>query len=464
MTSKTAPHHTDDMLDELVGVNDDNIARVEEALDTDNMAWLLVFVKNLHPADTADLYEKLGANDREKFLDALGDDLNGEIIIHLDDAIRADILSTIRPKPLALLLEKLETDDAIVLLEDLDEDKQKSVLRYVSLSDRAVYKEALSYDEDTAARIMRHEMVSVPEIWTVGHIIDMLRYGQETLPVSFNSVIVLGRGHKPLGTVPLHSILTSERKTAIKNLIDATDFHPIPATLPQEDVAYLFKQYDMVEAPVVEEQGRVIGVITIDDIVDIIDEQAEDDILKLGGLLESDFYKTVVNTTKSRFPWLLINLATAILASFVVGMYTEVLEQVVILAVLMPIVASMGGNAGTQTLTVAVRALATNDLSSSNALRIIWKESLVGGINGILFAVLIGLGVWLYMGDIQVGQIMAIAMILNLLVAGVSGILVPIVLDKCNADPAVSSTVFLTTITDVAGFFVFLGTASIILL
>lgn len=456
--------NTEDMLDELVGVNDDTISQIENALDNDNITWLLLFIENLHPADTADVYEKLGPNDREKFLDALGDDLNGEIIIHLDDDIRTDILASIRPKPLALLLENLETDDAVGLLEGLDEDKQKSILRYTNLSDRMVYKQALSYNEDTAARIMRHELVSAPEIWTVGHIIDMLRYGQDSLPASFNAVIVLGRGHKPLGSVPLHRILTSERKTAVKNLIDTTDFRPIPATLPQQDVAYLFKQYDMVEAPVVDDQGRVIGVITIDDIVDIIDEQAEDDILKLGGLIAGDFYKTVAHTTKSRFPWLLINLATAILASFVIGLYTDVLQQVVILAVLMPIVASMGGNAGTQTLTVAVRALATNDLSSANALRIIWKESLVGGINGILFAVLIGVGVWLYMGDIQVGQIMAISMILNLLVAGFAGILVPIVLAKFNADPAVSSTVFLTTITDVVGFFIFLGTASIILL
>ncbi len=462
MTHPT-PYTAEETLEELVGANDDSVLQVVEALDADNFTWLYDFFGGLHPADKADVYEKLSGAYREKFLDTLGDDLNGEFIIHLDEDIRADILSAIRPKPLASLLENLETDDAISLLEDLEEEKQKSVLRYVSLSDRAVYKEALSYEEYTAARIMRRALVSVPEIWTVGHIIDMLRQAEDDLPTSFNSVVVLGRGHTPLGSVPLHSILTSERKMAVKNLLDEKEFHPIPAALPQEDVAYLFKQYDMVESPVVDDKGRVIGVITIDDIVDIIEEEAEDDILKLGGVTEGDFYKTVLSTTRSRFPWLLINLATAVLASFVIGLYTDVLQQVVMLAVLMPIVASMGGNAGTQTLTVAVRAIATNDLSSANAIRIIWKESLVGGINGILFALLIGVGVWLYMGDVQVGQIMAIAMIINLLVAGIAGILVPIILDKLNTDPAVSSTVFLTTITDVAGFFIFLGTARIIL-
>ena len=276
-------HTAEETLEELVAVSDDSVSQVIDALDTENFAWLYDFVGNLHPADKAHLYEKLSGTYREKFLHTLGDDLNGDFIIHLDEDIRTDILATLHPKPLALLLENLETDDAISVLEDLQEEKQKSVLRYASLSDRAVYKQALSYEEDTAARIMRHEMVTVPEIWTVGHIIDMLRHTQDDLPTSFNSVIVLGRGHKPLGIVPLHSILTSARKIAIKNLLDKKEFHPIPAPLPQQDVAYLFKQYDMVESPVIDDKGRLIGVITIDDIVDIIEEEAEDDILKLGG-------------------------------------------------------------------------------------------------------------------------------------------------------------------------------------
>lgn len=446
-----------------VDTHDDLVNHVVTALKQGEYALVVDMVADLHSADKADLYEKLGATMREKFLDALGDDLDGEIISYLDDDLQADILSSIRPRPLALLLEKLETDDAISLLESLEEDRQKSVLQYATLSDRAVYKQALSYEEGTAARIMRHEMVSVPEIWTVGHIIDMLRTTSDDLPFSFNSVIVIGREYKALGVVQLHRILTAERKTAIKNLLHEDYFRPISATMPQEDVAHLFKQYDLVEAPVVDDHGRVIGVITIDDIVDIIDEEAEDDILKLGGVVQTDFYKNVFATMRSRFWWLLVNLGTAVLASLVIGMYTDVLQHVVILAVLMPIVASMGGNAGTQTLTVAVRAIATNDLTSSNALRIIWKESLVGGINGIIFAVLVGLGVWVYMDDVVVGQIIAISMVLTLFIAGVAGILVPLALNTLKTDPAISSVVFLTTITDVAGFFIFLGTASMIL-
>ena len=448
-------------LDELIGLNEDDVVQIIQALERDDFASVQKIVSPLQPVDVADLYQQLSTNQREKLLDSLGDNLDGNIISHLDDSMRDSVLENMRPKPLANLLKGLESDDSIYLIEGLDEEKQKAVLRYTGRTDRAMYEQALSYNDETAARIMRRELVSVPDIWTVGHIIDMLRDETEQLPEKFNSVIVLGKGSKPLGVVLLSKILISSRKTTVKKLLNNETLYPIPADMPQEDVAYLFKQYDLIEAPVVNDDGKLIGVITIDDVVDIIDEEAEDDLLKLGGVSEDDLYQNVISTAKLRFPWLLINLFTAVLASIVIGFYAEALEKVVALAILMPIVASMGGNSGTQTLTVAVRALATNDLTSTNAFRIVFKESLVGGINGILFAVIIGFGVYWWFGDSLLGLVISIAMVINLFVAGLAGIIVPIVLEKLNTDPAVSSTVVLTTITDVVGFFVFLSVASI---
>ncbi len=448
-------------LDELIGLNEDDVVQIIQALERDDFASVQKIVSPLQPVDVADLYQQLSINQREKLLDSLGDNLDGNIISHLDDSMRDSVLENMRPKPLANLLKGLESDDSIYLIEGLDEEKQKAVLRYTGRTDRAMYEQALSYADETAARIMRRELVSVPDIWTVGHIIDMLRDETEQLPEKFNSVIVLGKGSKPLGVVLLSKILVSSRKTTVKKLLNNETLYPIPADMPQEDVAYLFKQYDLIEAPVVNDDGKLIGVITIDDVVDIIDEEAEDDLLKLGGVSEDDLYQNVISTAKLRFPWLLINLFTAVLASIVIGFYAEALEKVVALAILMPIVASMGGNSGTQTLTVAVRALATNDLTSANAFRIVFKESLVGGINGILFAVIIGFGVYWWFGDPLLGLVISIAMVINLFVAGLAGIIVPIVLEKLNTDPAVSSTVVLTTITDVVGFFVFLSVASI---
>jgi magnesium transporter len=309
---------------------------------------------------------------------------------------------------------------------------------------------------------MQREVVVVPASWTVGQTIDFMRSAQN-LPDDFYDLFVVDPKHKCQGAVPISRVLRARRAATIAEVME-TDVRPIPFTMDQEEVAYLFRQYGLVSTPVVDDSGRVIGMITVDDIVHVIDEEAEDDLMKLAGLGESDLYGRVFATAKSRATWLTVNLGTAVLASLVIGLFEATLSQAVALAVLMPIVASMGGNAGMQTLTVAVRALAMKDLSATNALRFIGKESLVGLSNGVLFAVLTGAVAWLWFGRADIGFIIGLAMIVNMLVAGLSGTLIPLALDKLKIDPAVASAVFLTTITDVVGFFAFLGLAALFIL
>jgi len=306
---------------------------------------------------------------------------------------------------------------------------------------------------------MRRETVTVPEFWTVGQTIDFMRNEDVELPEDFYNIIVVSPSHKPVGMIHLSKLLQTRRVVPVSAIMDA-EAKVMRADMDQEDVAFLFRQYGLVEAPVTDSGGRLVGVLTIDDIVDVMEEEHEDDILKLGGVSEDDFYSDVVRTTRLRFSWLLVNLATAIVASLVIALFEDSLERIVALAVLMPIVASMGGNAGTQTLTVAVRALATNELTARNAARILTKEVLVGCANGFLFAIIMGVIAWLWFGDPLLGGVIAVAMILNLIVAGLSGVLIPLAIEKIGQDPAIASTVFLTTITDVVGFFVFLGLAT----
>jgi len=364
---------------------------------------------------------------------------------------------------LAGIVRDLESDDVIDFLEDLDEADQREILDAVPAEDRALYEQSLSFPEYSAGRLMRRETVTVPEFWTVGQTIDFMRGEETDLPDDFYNLIIVTPSHKPVGLVQLSKLLRTRRVVPISAIMEA-DPKLMPADMDQEDLAFLFRQYGLVEAPVIDEGGRLVGVVTIDDIVDVMDEEHEDDILKLGGVSEDDFYSDFMETTRLRFSWLLVNLGTAIVASLVIALFEDALAQIVALAVLMPIVASMGGNAGTQTLTVAVRALATNELTTKNAVRILVKEVLVGSANGFLFAIIMGIIAWLWFGDPTLGMVIASAMILNLMVAGLSGVLIPLVIDRIGQDPAIASTVFLTTITDVVGFFVFLGLASWILL
>ncbi len=457
-----APAERENELEGLYGLTDDLVRDIRLAAQEERREDIPSLVADLHAADLADLLEHLGSADRAVVIQAVGDKLDAEVVAHLDETVRDEMLGLLDTGQLAAVITELESDDAIDLIEDLDEADRTELLDAIPAGERVLYEEALAWPEDSAGRLMRREVVAIPAVWTVGETIDYMRSDAE-MPDDFYDLIVVDPAHRPLGMLPLSRILRTRRPELITGIMDE-EFRPIPVTMDQEDVAFLFRQYALVEAPVIDESGRLIGVITVDDVVEVIEEEHEEDMMRLAGMREDDYYSAVVATTRSRFSWLLLNLATAILASFVIAMFGAAIEKVVALAILMPIVASMGGNAGTQTLTVTVRALAMKELSTSRALRAVAKESLVGLINGVLFAAVMGVIAWLWFDSPQIGGVLAAAMVLNLLVAGLAGTLIPLALDHWGADPAVASAVFLTTITDVVGFSCFLGLGAWILL
>ena len=449
-----------DALDELYGLSDDLINDIRVGLiDGRDPSFYENLLDPLHSADIADLLEQLSGNEREQLIEILGDRLDADVWSHLDYAVREDVIEDLDTSQMVEIVNELPSDDAVDFLEDLDEEEQKELLDAIPADDRALYEKSLSYPEESAGRLMQREVVTIPSFWTVGQTIDHMRDEDIELPDDFYNLVIVDPSHKPVGMVKLSKLLRTARSSNVTDIM-WEDMKIIPVNMDQEDAAFLFQQYGLVEAPVVEEGGRLVGVITVDDIVEVLDEEHEEDVLRLGGLKEDDFYSDVVETTRLRFSWLLVNLATAIAASFVIGLFEATLEKIVALAILMPIVASMGGNAGTQTLTVAVRALATNELTPANAMRIVGKEVLVGGVNGILFALLMGLVAWFWFNDPNLGAVIAGAMIVNMLIAGLAGTLIPLGLEKVGKDPAIASTVFLTTITDVVGFFSFLGLAA----
>lgn len=420
-------------------------------------------IQPLHYADVADLLERLSPDERTALLDVIADDFDADVLSELDDAVRDEIIDHMGPDDLATAVAGLESDDAFHIIEELDGEERRRVLDAIPGAERALIEEGLAYPEDSAGRLMQRELVSVPAYWTVGRTIDFMRADSEGLPEVFYDIFVVDPRHRPVGSIPLSRLLRTKRPIGVTDIME-TEMKLIPVATDQEDVAFLFRQRDLVSAPVVDEGGRLVGAITVDDVVDVIHEEHEEDIMHLGGVPVDDLYSAAVDTMRSRFSWLLVNLATAILASATIGLFEATIEQMVALAVLMPIVASMGGNAGTQTMTVAVRALATKELTSTNALRVIGKELIVGGFNGIIFAVITGLVAWLWFADPTLAVVLAMAMIVNMVVAGFAGITIPIVLERAGKDPAIASGVFLTTMTDVIGFFTFLGLAAWLLL
>jgi magnesium transporter len=441
----------------------DRLALVRDALAAGDARQVRDIVLPLHYADIADLIEALSSEDRAALVGIIRPDFDPDILPMLEADVREEVVELLGPREVAAALGELDTDDAVEVVQTLDEPLREEVLEAVPAEERAVLVEGLTYPEESAGRLMQREMVAVPFEWTVGATIDYLREvaerDDEDLPYEFYDIFVVDEAQRLQGSVSLSRVLRSKRPVKLRELMK-TELRSVPVSMDQEDVARLFRQYDLASAPVVDGAGRLVGVITIDDVVDIIAEEAQEDILLLGGVSEADLYRAAIDTARSRFPWLAVNLATAFIAANVIGLFEATIEKVVALAVLMPIVASMGGNAGTQTMTVAVRAIATRELAVGNALRIVWKEALVGGFNGILFAVLVGLVAWLWFGNPVIGMVIASAMIINLVLAGFAGVAIPLLLERAGIDPAVASPVFLTTMTDVVGFFAFLGLAT----
>ena len=445
------------------GLGSDMVSKVIELLDQDEFGQVRAIVGEMHDADEADLIEQIDPDHRRQLVDCLSPNIDAEVFVHLRPSIRDELVEYLPADDIARTIAKLESDDAIELIQGISEDRQQAILDKLSTQIRAQVEQGLTFPDESAGRLIQREVVALPQFWTVGKTIDHMRASADHLPSDFYVIYVVDPLHRVEGAVHLSHLLRAKRSQKLSD-IQQTNIHPIPALMDQEEVAEVFRRYCLVSAPVVGEGNRLLGVITVDDIVDVIHEEAEEDMLKLSGVAESDIYSGTWNTLKSRFVWLFVNLLTAVLASLVIGSFAETIEQVVALAVLMPIVASMGGNAGTQTLTVAVRALAMKELSANTAWRVMGKETMVATANGVIFAVITGVVAAVWFGDPVLGVVIGVAMIATLAAAGLSGVIIPLALNRFGADPAVASAVFLTTVTDIMGFFTFLGLAAWILL
>lgn len=451
-----------DTNEEAFGITDRLVAEVMAAVAAGQGEVLTALLDHLHAADVAHLLEQVDARDRRELLTVWPGDLDGDVLSELDENLRAEVISQLAPAELAEAVRDLESDDVVDLVEYLGDEQQEAVLDALDAGDRVVVEQALTYPEESAGRHMQSELVRVPEFWTVGEAIDYLR-SDVILPDQFYHIILVDPRLKALGYVTLGRILSHARATPLRDLTEDT-FRTFHVTQDVEEVAQAINHYHMITAPVVDDDGRIVGVITIDDAMAFLEEEAEEDILRLAGVGEGSLSDRVIETTRQRFPWLAVNLVTAIFASLVISLFEETIATLVALAVLMPIVASMGGNAGTQSLTVAVRALATRDLTTANMWRVIRREVLVGLINGGIFAVVMGIVGVVWFSSPMLGAVIAMAMVINMVVAGFVGTGIPVLLEKMGVDPALASGAFVTTVTDVVGFFAFLGLAAMWLL
>ncbi len=388
----------------------------------------------------------------------MGKDFDFSALTEVDEAIRLDIVEALPDEQIARAVQELDSDDAVYILEDLDDEDREAILARLPFTERIRLRRALDYPDESAGRRMQTEFVAVPPFWTVGQTIDYMREDQN-LPDSFSQVFVVDPTFRLLGAVDLDRILRTKRGVKVEEIMHETR-HAIPVTMDQEEAAHEFEQYDLLSAAVVDENERLVGVLTIDDVVDVIQQEAAEDLMRLGGVGDEELSDTVLAASRSRVPWLMVNLVMALLAASVIGLFDATIQEIVALAILMPIVAGMGGNAGSQTMTVTVRALATKDIDIYNAGRIIRREIGVGLLNGAIFATMVGIVAGFWFDSPPLGGIIATAMVINMLVAAMAGILIPLLLDRFGADPAVASAVFVTTITDVVGFFAFLGLAT----
>ena len=458
----------------LVSTNDTNFKSlygltpiVEDAIlnaiNKKNRTSLKKLIEPLHPADQADMLERLSNKKLNLFLTILGRSLDPEVLVYLDHNVQEKVFNILGPKVLAKAIPELHSDDAVEILQELEEKDRNVVIKQLPKADRILVEEALSYPEYSAGRLMQREFLAFPGNWTVGQTIDHMRANPQDEEDSFYSIYIVDPAHRLMGVISLSKLLSAKRPVRLNDLMELKPRN-VNVETDQEEVALLFQQYGLVNMPVVDNADRLLGVIIVDDIVDVINEEAEEDLQGLTGVSDLSITSSFLETAKGRFSWLILNMFTAVLASSVIGLFQEEIEKLVALAVLMPIVASMGGNAGTQTVTVAVRALATRQLNYSNLQKFVLKETWVGMINGFLFALLSIVLAYLWFGDKEIAIIMGLAMIANLLFAGVLGTLIPLTLEKFKIDPAISSSVFLTTATDVIGFFTFLGLSALVIL
>ncbi|MBS8259975.1 magnesium transporter [Roseibium polysiphoniae] len=445
--------------DEEGHLNHAFIQAVEATIDAEDAIGLLKLAGKLHEADTGDLIESLGEADRARFVRLLGDDFDYTALTETDEAVRLKLLETLPNEDIAEGLGDLDSDDAVYILEDMDAEDQAEILGELPYADRAQLQRALDYPESSAGRRMQTEFIAVAPFWTVGQTIDYMREARD-LPDSFYEIYVVDPTFRLLGAVALDKVLRTTRDEKVTSIMTETR-HAVLATEDQEEVARRFERYNLVSSAVVDENERLVGILTVDDIVDVIQEEAEEDLRALAGVGDEEISDSVLTIARSRLTWLVVNLGTAVLASIIIALFEDTIEAMVALAVLMPIVASMGGNAGTQTMTVAVRGIATQELGARNMLRVLRREVLVGFLNGLALAVLIGLTAWAWFQSPGLGIVIAGSIIINMLFAGLSGLLIPIALDKVNVDPAIASSVFVTTVTDVVGFFAFLGIAAL---
>lgn len=434
-----------------------------QALTANDIARIDEIVESEHAADIANLLEQLDGDERRLFVEISRHILDPETLSHLDETVREEVLEHLTPHEVAQAVVELDSDDAIDILEDLDEEQKRRILDSIPPEERAIIEEGLTYPEESAGRLMQRELVAVPSYWTVGETIDFLRAAKE-LPDDFYDLFLVDPAHKPVGAVSLSRAIRNRRNVKLADIME-TDLRTVHAELDQEAVAYLFRQYGLVSAPVVDSAGRLVGVITVDDVVHVIDEEAEEDLMSLAGVGDTDFHAPPVETAWRRIRWLVVTLINTLIASTVISQFDATIEQLVALAILMPIVAAMGGNAGMQVVTVTVRALATRDLTlGSNVWRAVFKELIVGTMNAAVFAAIMGTVAALWFHNIGLGAVLAAAMIFNMLWAGLAGTLIPLTLSRLGMDPAISAGPFLTTTTDVLGFFSFLGLATLFLL
>jgi magnesium transporter len=443
-------------------LNPQYISLVIDAADRGDGLRLRELLDALRPADIADLLGFLSEDYREEIIPWIPADALGGLLPELDEDIREEVIDSLHTEDIAEVLQELESDDATAVFEDLEEDRRKAVLAALPETEREAIVTSLTFEEKTAGRLMQREVMAAPAFWTVGQALDHMRENGADLPDLFFDIYVVDPSYKPVGALAVSQLLRSKRERLLSDLMTPTT--EIAVDQDQEEVGYIFEKYRLISAPVVDRSGRLIGQVTVDDIVNIIQEESQEDMLALAGVSEQGRDATAFGIARSRFWWLLVNLGTAILASSVIGAFQDAIARIVALAVLNPIAASMGGNAGTQTLTVVVRALATRELNAANLLRTVWREIAAGVLNGLAFAVIMGAVTVLWFHDWEMAEVAGAAMVINLFAAAVAGILIPLGLERMGYDPAASATVFVTTVTDCVGYFSFLGLATLILL